>query len=90
MLSEITKGQLLAHQLGRLKDAGNMDYTQVSLAKRNNVAMALETARLERKRLRRGLYQPGATPQDQIESKKARRAVGPFHHLKCRNSRPRA
>ena len=43
----------------------------------------------ERKHRRCGPYQPGATPQDQIESKKERRAVGPVHHLKCRNSRPR-
>jgi glutaryl-CoA dehydrogenase len=48
MLSEITKGQLLALQLGRLKDAGKLHHTQTSLAKRNNVAMALETARLAR------------------------------------------
>jgi glutaryl-CoA dehydrogenase len=48
MLSEITKGQLLALQLGRLKDAGKLHYTQTSLAKRNNVAIALETARLAR------------------------------------------
>jgi glutaryl-CoA dehydrogenase len=48
MLSEITKGQLLALQLGRLKDAGRMHHAQTSLAKRNNVAIALETARLAR------------------------------------------
>jgi glutaryl-CoA dehydrogenase len=48
MLSEITKGQLLALQLGRLKDAGKLHFTQTSLAKRNNVAIALETARLAR------------------------------------------
>jgi glutaryl-CoA dehydrogenase len=48
MLTEITKGQLLALQLGRLKDAGKLHQTQISLAKRNNVAMALETARLAR------------------------------------------
>ncbi len=48
MLTEITKGQLLAHQLGRLKDAGKLHFAQTSLAKRNNVAMALETARLAR------------------------------------------
>jgi len=48
MLTEITKGQLLALQLGRLKDAGKLHFTQTSLAKRNNVAMALETARLAR------------------------------------------
>ncbi len=48
MLTEITKGQLLALQLGRLKDAGKLHHTQTSLAKRNNVATALETARLAR------------------------------------------
>jgi glutaryl-CoA dehydrogenase len=48
MLSEITKGQLLVLQLGRLKDAGKLHHTQTSLAKRNNVAIALETARLAR------------------------------------------
>ena len=48
MLTEITKGQLLALQLGRLKDRAKLHFTQTSLAKRNNVAMALETARLAR------------------------------------------
>jgi len=48
MLSEITKAQLLALQLGRLKDAGQMRPQQVSLAKRNNVWMALQCARLAR------------------------------------------
>jgi glutaryl-CoA dehydrogenase len=48
MLTEITKGQLLALQLGRLKDAGRVRPEQVSLAKRNNVRMALETARCAR------------------------------------------
>jgi glutaryl-CoA dehydrogenase len=48
MLTEITKGQLLALRLGNLKDSGNADYSQVSLAKRNNTAIALETARLAR------------------------------------------
>lgn len=48
MLTEITKGQLLALQLGRLKDAGKLHHPQTSLAKRNNVAMALETARAAR------------------------------------------
>jgi glutaryl-CoA dehydrogenase len=48
MLTEITKGQLLCVQLGRLKDAGRLRHTQVSLAKRNNVAAALEIARLAR------------------------------------------
>lgn len=48
MLSEITKAQLLCLQLGRLKDAGRLRHAQVSLAKRNNVASALEIARLAR------------------------------------------
>ena len=48
MLTEITKGQLLCLQLGRLKDSGNHDYGQTSLAKRNNTAIALEVARMAR------------------------------------------
>jgi glutaryl-CoA dehydrogenase len=48
MLSEITKGQLLALRLGQLKDQGKLRPQQVSLAKRNNVAQALEIARLAR------------------------------------------
>ena len=48
MLTEITKGQLLALQLGRLKEAGRLHFSQTSLAKRNNVAMALDCARMAR------------------------------------------
>jgi len=48
MCSELTKGQLLAWRLGRLKDEGKVRPEQVSLAKRNNVGHALETARLAR------------------------------------------
>lgn len=48
MLTEITKGQLLAWRLGKLKDAGLARPQQISLAKRNNVAHALEIARLAR------------------------------------------
>lgn len=48
MLTEITKSQLLNVQLGRMKDAGTMKFQQVSLAKRNNVDMALTCARLAR------------------------------------------
>ncbi|MFA7404530.1 MAG: acyl-CoA dehydrogenase family protein [Pelobacteraceae bacterium] len=48
MLTGITMGQLLALQLGRLKDGGRMRPEQVSLAKRNNVRMALEVARTAR------------------------------------------
>jgi glutaryl-CoA dehydrogenase len=48
MLTEITKAQLLCLRLGRLKEAGRLRHTQVSLAKRNNVAIALDTARAAR------------------------------------------
>ena len=48
MLTEITKGQLLALQLGRLKEAGKLHFAQTSLAKRNNAAIALDCARLAR------------------------------------------
>ena len=45
MLTEITKGQLLALRLGRLKDQGNATATQISMAKLNNVREALAIAR---------------------------------------------
>jgi len=48
MLSEITKAQGLCLQLGRLKDDGINPVPLVSLAKRNNVAMALDCARTAR------------------------------------------
>jgi glutaryl-CoA dehydrogenase len=48
MLSEITKGQLLALRLGRMKDAGDARHWHISLAKLNNVRAALEIARLAR------------------------------------------
>ncbi len=48
MLREITKGQLLALQLGRMKDNGTMIPEHVSLAKMNNVDIALEIARVAR------------------------------------------
>lgn len=48
MLTEITKSQLLCLQLGRLKDQGKARFTQISLAKRNNVYHALEIARMAR------------------------------------------
>jgi len=51
MLTEITKAQLLALQLGRLKDLGKMTPSQVSLAKRNNVNIACECAREARRLL---------------------------------------
>ncbi len=45
MLTEITKAQLLAWRLGQLMDAGKATTVQISMAKRNNVEMALNTAR---------------------------------------------
>ncbi|MFD1733529.1 acyl-CoA dehydrogenase family protein [Deinococcus malanensis] len=51
MVTDHTAGLLLAVQLGALKDAGRMSPTQVSLAKRNNVRVALAGARLAREML---------------------------------------
>ncbi|MBI3625649.1 MAG: acyl-CoA dehydrogenase, partial [Candidatus Rokubacteria bacterium] len=48
MLTEITKAQLLALRLGRLKDEGKATAQQISMAKLNNVSIALETARMAR------------------------------------------
>jgi glutaryl-CoA dehydrogenase len=45
MLTEITKGQLLALHVGRVKDAGELHHTMVSMIKRNNVDIALRVAR---------------------------------------------
>jgi len=48
MITEITKAQLLCLQVGKLKDAGKAEHYHISMAKRNNVWMALECARLSR------------------------------------------
>ncbi|HYX70719.1 MAG TPA: acyl-CoA dehydrogenase family protein [Terriglobales bacterium] len=48
MISEITKAQLLVLQVGRLKDSDKVQHQHISLAKRNNVWMALECARMAR------------------------------------------
>lgn len=48
MVTEITKAQLLALHLGRLKDQGKARPQQISMAKMNNVAMALNVARQTR------------------------------------------
>ncbi len=45
MVRQITTANLLVLQLGRLKDAGTMHHTQVSLAKWNNCRMAMDVAR---------------------------------------------
>ena len=48
MLIEITKGQLLAYRLGRLVDERKASHAQISLAKKNNVAVARMCARTAR------------------------------------------
>jgi glutaryl-CoA dehydrogenase len=51
MLTEITKAQLVVWRLGQLMDAGKATPAQISLAKRNNVEIALEIAREARQML---------------------------------------
>src|SRR5437762_413461 len=53
MVQEITKAQLLALRLTRMMEAGQVRPAQISLAKRNNVWMALECARKARSEERR-------------------------------------
>jgi glutaryl-CoA dehydrogenase len=48
MITEISKGQLLAYHVAKLKDAGKVDASHISMLKKNNVAIALECARLSR------------------------------------------
>ena len=48
MLNEITKGQLLALQVGKNKDDGSLKHTQVSMIKMNNVKIARECIKLAR------------------------------------------
>ena len=48
MITEITKAQLLALQVGRLKDKGRAEPVHVSMLKRNNVKIALDIARAAR------------------------------------------
>ena len=48
MLKKITNAQLMVLKLGRMKDAGTMNFHQVSMAKRNNCAMARDVARTSR------------------------------------------
>ena len=48
MINEITKAQLLVADFARLKDAGKVQHQHISMAKRNNVWMALECARMSR------------------------------------------
>ena len=48
MITEITKAQLLAFRLGQLKNEGRASTAQISMAKRNNVDMAIKIARESR------------------------------------------
>lgn len=48
MITEITKGQLLAVHCGRMKDAKKLEAAHISMLKQNNVAIALEVARKAR------------------------------------------
>ena len=48
MLTEITKGQLLAYHTGKNKDAGTVTVQQISMLKRNNTWMARECTKLAR------------------------------------------
>ncbi|MCB0454660.1 MAG: acyl-CoA dehydrogenase family protein [Aequorivita sp.] len=51
MITEITKAQLLAWRLGVMRNAGTATSAQISMAKRNNVAMAINIAREARQML---------------------------------------
>ncbi|MEE1962064.1 glutaryl-CoA dehydrogenase [Flagellimonas taeanensis] len=51
MITEITKAQLLAFRLGQLKNEGRATTAQISMAKRNNVEMAIKIAREARQML---------------------------------------
>lgn len=48
MITEITKGQLLAYRLGVMRNEGTASPAQISMGKRNNVKMAIEIARESR------------------------------------------
>lgn len=61
MITEITKAQLMAWRLGRLMDEGRATPAQVSMAKRNNVAMALDIAR-EARQIHGGMGITGEYP----------------------------
>jgi len=51
MITEITKAQLLTYRLGQLKNEGKATTGQISMAKRNNVEIALKIAREARQML---------------------------------------
>ena len=61
MITEITKAQLLSWRLGTLANQGKATPAQISMAKRNNVAMALEVAR-EARQMHGGMGITGEYP----------------------------
>jgi glutaryl-CoA dehydrogenase len=61
MITEITKGQLLAWRLGTLANEGKATSAQISMAKRNNVDMALQIAR-EARQIHGGMGITGEYP----------------------------
>ena len=61
MLTEITKAQMLTLRLGQLKNAGKASTAQISMAKRNNVDMALHIAR-EARQIHGGMGITGEYP----------------------------
>ncbi|MCH6200417.1 acyl-CoA dehydrogenase family protein [Aquiflexum sp. LQ15W] len=61
MLTEITKAQLLVWKLGKMMNEGKATTAHISLAKRNNVAMALEIAR-EARQIHGGMGITGEYP----------------------------
>lgn len=61
MITEITKAQLLSWRLGTLANQGKATPAQISMAKRNNVAMALEIAR-EARQMHGGMGITGEFP----------------------------
>ena len=61
MLTEITKAQLVVWRLGQLMDEGKATTQQISLAKRNNVEIALNIAR-EARQIHGGMGITGEYP----------------------------
>lgn len=61
MITEITKAQLLVWRLGQLKNEGKATTQQISMAKRNNVDMALKIAR-EARQIHGGMGITGEYP----------------------------
>ena len=92
MLRRITLGQLLALQLGRLKDLGKMHHTQVSLAKWNNVRLGLDIAREARDILRAGGIRIECSPirhMLNLERVITSHATAPSHQRPARTARRR-